>query len=86
MDNKECLVNGAKEIYSGLLNKQKEKHGFGILKMDNNDVYKGEFIRNEFYGIGSLDLAVNSENTSNHKSGDKYFGEWEGGKVHGFGV
>lgn len=31
-------------------------------------------------------MAVNSENTTNHKSGDKYFGEWVGGKVHGIGV
>lgn len=76
VDNRECLINGSKEVQSGLVNNQKQKHGFGILKLDNNDLYKGEFILDDFQGVGSLDMGM----------GDKYFGEWKDGKVHGFGV
>lgn len=51
------------------------KHGIGILKFANQDVYEGSFCKDEFYGNGIY----------RYHNGDVFEGKWKFGKKQGKG-
>jgi len=63
-------------IYEGSYNEHHERHGNGVLKWQNGDVYKGTFWENKRQGHGSLTFA----------DGTEYVGMWEDDLFHGEGT
>lgn len=45
-------LQGKKWNFEGLIDKNGKKQGYGVLKMDNGDIYKGEFIDDKYDGKG----------------------------------
>jgi len=62
--------------YEGDLNKDGQRHGFGVLICDNGNSYEGEWKKDKRDGVG----------IARYSSGDVYDGEWLRGKRQGHGV
>ena len=62
--------------YEGDLNKDGQRHGFGVLICDNGNSYEGEWKKDKRDGLG----------IARYSSGDVYDGEWLRGKRQGHGV
>lgn len=62
--------------YEGDLNKEGQRHGFGVLICDNGNSYEGEWKKDKRDGLG----------IARYSSGDVYDGEWQRGKRQGHGV
>jgi len=62
--------------YTGWLNKENLPNGHGILRVDNGDVYEGEWKCGQRHGMGVYVWF----------DGDFYSGPWEDGKRNGHGV
>ena len=62
--------------YEGDLNKDGQRHGFGVLICDNGNSYEGEWKKDKRDGVG----------IARYSSGDVYDGEWRRGKRQGQGV
>jgi hypothetical protein len=71
-------VRDAKEkaTYEGPYNEYGERHGRGVMRWTNGDVYTGEFFNGNRHGTGTLQFADGSE----------YVGEWECNRQHGTGT
>lgn len=62
--------------YEGALNRDGQRHGFGVLICDNGNSYEGEWTKDKRDGLG----------IARYSSGDVYDGEWLRGKRQGHGV
>jgi len=62
--------------YEGDLNKDGQRHGFGVLICDNGNSYEGEWKKDKRDGVG----------IARYSSGDVYDGEWLRGKRQGHGA
>ncbi|KAL9182818.1 hypothetical protein ACHAXT_004097 [Thalassiosira profunda] len=62
--------------YEGDLNKEGQRHGFGVLLCDNGNSYEGEWNKDKRDGLG----------IARYSSGDVYDGQWVRGKRQGHGV
>eukprot|EP00592_Proboscia_alata_P023975 CAMPEP_0194446756 /NCGR_PEP_ID=MMETSP0176-20130528/128620_1 /TAXON_ID=216777 /ORGANISM="Proboscia alata, Strain PI-D3" /LENGTH=350 /DNA_ID=CAMNT_0039273515 /DNA_START=44 /DNA_END=1096 /DNA_ORIENTATION=+ len=62
--------------YNGEIDTSGKRHGRGIMKWDNGDVYDGEWKGNKKHGKGIL----------RRGHGVEYDGEWKGNKKHGKGI
>lgn len=63
-------------LYEGPHNAVGERHGKGIMRWANGDVYEGEFYRGSRQGTGTLNFADGSE----------YVGDWWNNYMHGQGT
>lgn len=67
-------------VYEGSYNNKGEKHGAGVMKWSNGDVFKGTFVNDKRRGHGTIEF--NSVN----QDGGEYVGEWLDDKMHGCGT
>jgi hypothetical protein len=70
------VTDKQKGRYTGFLNAMKMPNGHGLLRVDNGDVYEGEWKNGQRHGQGVY----------NWYDGDLYTGPWFEGKRHGHGV
>jgi hypothetical protein len=63
-------------FYEGSHNTLGERHGTGVMRWRNGDVYEGEFFRGSRQGTGTLNFADGSE----------YVGDWWNNYMHGQGT
>lgn len=68
--------NDSKTSYTGLIDDNGDKCGFGTILWSDNSIYEGEWVLDRACGIGKL----------THVEGDEYNGEWLNDKAHGWGV
>lgn len=61
--------------YEGDLNQQNKRHGWGLFRYNNTDVYAGQWTNNKSHGDGMYFFA----------NGDRYRGTLENEKKHGKG-
>mgnify|MGYP001810314713 CR=1 FL=1 len=61
--------------YDGAMNEQGQRHGYGVMKYTNGDVYEGMWETDKKHGLGK----------QIHRNGDIYEGEFVHGRKHGKG-
>lgn len=66
-----------KGLYTGMVNEEGEPHGRGKLKLDNGDVFEGEFKNGKRSGTGCYTWG---------STGDLFTGQWKNNRRHGKGV
>eukprot|EP01031_Cornospumella_fuschlensis_P028910 gene28910-34887_t len=71
------ISNKAKKqgAYDGAMNEQGQRHGYGVMKYTNGDVYEGMWETDKKHGLGK----------QIHRNGDIYEGEFVHGRKHGKG-
>ena len=97
------LINNKKNtisnIYSGEIDINNNRNGFGILLFSNGIKFEGQFVKNSFNGIGRhinikgdlfegsfINGKLNGNGIQKSLNGNLYSGEFLNGKKNGFGI
>ena len=88
-------------VYTGGFDENYERHGYGVLKKNNREVYVGSWKKGQFDGWGKLGLNTskyleysgefrngmfNGRGTLMFRNGDKFIGDIVENKIHGEGT
>eukprot|EP00801_Mesodinium_rubrum_P002329 Mrub_02329.p1 GENE.Mrub_02329~~Mrub_02329.p1 ORF type:complete len:448 (+),score=148.83 Mrub_02329:381-1724(+) len=75
-ENHKTVLNDTEIIYTGLMDDNLRKQGFGVIQWKDNSKYEGEWVDDRANGVGRL----------KHEEGDEYNGEWVDDQAHGYGT
>ena len=72
------------DIYEGELNDKGQRHGKGIMRYKNGDVYAGYWKDGKMHGVGKMTFKDGKK--YNGVVETSYYGEWQNGQMHGKGT